>query len=46
MKKFFNVASIAYFASTALATIAALVVTPYCAGITHQPKVPQELYKK
>lgn len=45
MKKHFNKANIAYYASVVLSTVATIIVTPYCAGIVHQPKVPQELYK-
>lgn len=46
MKKFLAKHTIAYYAATFLATVATFIATPYCAGISHQPKVPQELYKK
>lgn len=37
---------IAKKASAFLAVLAALIVTPFSAALIHQPKAPEELYKK
>lgn len=46
MKKYFNIATLAYVASSALAAFAVTVVNPYSAYLVHQPEVPAELKKK
>ncbi|ATF13721.1 cyclic lactone autoinducer peptide [Brevibacillus brevis X23] len=41
-----NKATMAYYASKALAALAILIVTPFSASLVHQPEVPKELLKK
>lgn len=37
---------VAKYVSIVLSAIATLVVSPYSAGLIHQPKAPKELYKQ
>ncbi|WP_123058854.1 AgrD family cyclic lactone autoinducer peptide [Brevibacillus reuszeri] len=46
MKKLVNKATLAYYSSTVLAALATIIVTPFSAGLSHQPDAPKELYKK
>ncbi len=39
-------AKIAQIASVTLSVLATMIVSPYSAGLIHQPKAPKELYKK
>ncbi|GED70100.1 hypothetical protein BRE01_38020 [Brevibacillus reuszeri] len=45
MKKPFNKARLAYYSSMTLAALATIIVTPFSAGLSHQPDAPEELYK-
>lgn len=45
MKKI-SVANLAAMASSCLAVLASVIVTPYSLGLVHQPEAPEELYKK